>query len=200
MPEGITGEVRGDKELIAKLGQVVPKARVYVRDQLQRVQIELQNNIRSLFLSGSPLHVRSGDLRNSINAGPIQESEQEIRGPVGTNLIYAAPQNYGATISAKNVQFLTIPLDAALTPAGVMRWSAREIISNPGEGGYLRTFFRNGILFGSDGNTIDPLFALKTSVTIPPRPFMQPGLESVRGDFLAGMASALDRAKQELGL
>ncbi len=198
--DGITGEILGSKELVARLGDVTPKVRENVRESVRRLQQTLQNNIRTIFLSGSPLHVRSGDLRNSINLAPIQESEHEIRGPVGTNLIYAAIQNYGGTITPKSAQFLTIPLDAALTPAGVMRWSAREIIESPSAGGYLGTFFRNGVLFGKTASGIDPLFALRTSVTIPPHPFMEPGLESVRDDFNTGMTEAVERAKQGLGL
>ena len=198
--DGIVGEIIGGTEMVARLQGVTPKARENVRETIRRLQQTLANNIKSQFLSGSPLHVRSGTLRGGINVGPIEESADEIRGPVGTNTIYAAIQNYGGTITPKNSTYLTIPLDAALTPAGVMRWSAREIISSPGQGGYTGTFFRNGVLFGKTAGGIEPLFALKTSVTIPARPYMEPGLESVRGDFNAGMTDALERAKVALGL
>ena len=194
-------QITGAKELVAKLQQVGPKVRENARDGIQRLQQTLRNNIQRLFLSGTPLHVRTGNLRNSINVGPIQESASEIRGPVGTNALYAAIQNYGGTITPKSAQYLTIPLDAAKTPSGVARFSARQIIANPGEGGYKSTFFRNQVLFGvQQGGTIEALFALKSSITIPARPFMEPGLESVRDDMSATMTLAVQRAKEGLGL
>lgn len=78
---------------------------------------------------------------------------------------YAVTHEYGATIVAKNARFLTIPLGAAKTAGGVARVSARDLPSR-------QTFVTKGVIFFKRSKR-DPrplaMFALKESVTIPPR-------------------------------
>jgi len=78
---------------------------------------------------------------------------------------YAVTHEYGATITAKNVRFLTIPLGAAKTAGGVAKVSARDLPQG-------QTFVAKDVIFFKRSNR-DPrpqaMFALKTSVTIPPR-------------------------------
>ena len=91
----------------------------------------------------------------------------EIRGQIGSPLIYASTQEFGATIKPKRAQYLTVPLPAALNANGTMKLpKARD---------YPRTFVAksrrgNLIIFQKKGrNSIVPLFVLKRQVRIPPR-------------------------------
>jgi phage gpG-like protein len=200
MADEIKGVVTGGKDVAITLTELTPRAMPAVREAIVKTQYALQRIIQGQFLSGSPLHVRTGRLRASVVVDPIETRPGEITGPVGTNLAYASIQEHGGTIVPKHVQFLTIPLEAAKTAAGVTRYTAREIIENPGIGGFTGTFFAKGILFGKAGSSIEPLFALKSSVTLPARPFLAPGLEQVAGQFERNLTDALERAKNEAGL
>lgn len=81
----------------------------------------------------------------------------------------------GATIRAKRVQFLTIPLPAALDSRGVpLRASARE---------WDNTFVQrskrgNLLIFQKRGASLVPLFLLKREVTLPPRLKAEQALEA----------------------
>ena len=72
------------------------------------------------------------------------------------------------------------------------------MISSPGIGGFRGVFFRGGILFGSDSSSVKPLFALRASVAIRGRMYMEAGLESERGAieerFAQGLAAAIEAA------
>lgn len=73
-------------------------------------------------------------------------------------LSYAAAQEFGATIRPRNRQYLTIPLAAAKTAAGVARGSARD---------YPNTFIAKGIIFQRQaGGPPLPLFKLAKQVKI----------------------------------
>jgi hypothetical protein len=93
----------------------------------------------------------------------------------GQGLPYGPIQEFGGTIVPKNSQYLTIPLDAALTPSGVMRFDARGA-----EAAGYKTFVRGNIIFGIKDKVLVPLFVLVTSVTIPARPFAGPALPANR--------------------
>ena len=91
----------------------------------------------------------------------------EVRGQIGSPLIYASTQEFGATIRPKRAQYLTVPLPAALNANGMMKLpKARD---------YPRTFVArsrrgNLIIFQKKGRgKIIPLFVLKRQVRIPPR-------------------------------
>jgi phage gpG-like protein len=86
----------------------------------------------------------------------------------GTKLLYAAAHQFGATIRARNAQYLTLPFP------GVRR-SARD---------YENTFVRksragNLIIFQKTGEGIKPLFLLKKKVKLPSRPFVMFQTEDV---------------------
>ena len=149
------------------------------------------------YLSGEALKNRTGTLERSITVAPVEETSTTIVGAVGTNEIYARIQELGGTISAKNAANLTIPLDAALTPSGVARFSAREVIDNPSVAGMTGTFFAKSILFGKNGSAITPLFLLKPSVTLPARPYMSRALEEQRGAIEQRLSNALSQAMRE---
>jgi len=89
------------------------------------------------------LHVRSGYLRRSLgyevagaNSGPGLDGVALRTFSAGTS--YARLQEYGGEVSPKNVKNLTLPQKAALTAAGVARFSARELLERRGDAFFLK--------------------------------------------------------------
>jgi hypothetical protein len=79
--------------------------------------------------------------------------------------IYAIVHEEGRTITPKRAQYLAIPLGAAKTKGGVARIGPRDLPRK-------QTFVRNNIIFfkrRKDDRKPQAMFALKSSVTIPPR-------------------------------
>lgn len=122
-------------------------------------------------LDGQLLNKRTGTGQRSIFYR-VGIDGKDVYIVVGADLekaVYMRVQELGATIVPTHSQYLTIPLAAVLTGNGVARFSARDVISDPGAYGYVGTFFHNQVLFGKlQGGGIEPLFALKKSVTIKP--------------------------------
>ncbi len=184
--------VVGGNELRVKLDQLRQEGRNILRRELSAAQLEFRAAVQRR-LRGEVLHRRSGTLISSITIEPIEETSEGMTGAVGTNEEYAQIQERGGTISAKRVRNLTIPLAAMLTPRGVARASARDVISQPASFGLTGTFFRKGLLFGKRKDSVVPLFALRPSVNLPPRPYMQPSLEEIEPVFESRLTDALTR-------
>lgn len=133
----------------------------------------------------SGLQRRTGHLLNSI--GPSKsvrfEGSQVIGtiGPVG--VVYAATHEFGAVITPKRRQWLTIPLDAAKSSAGIPRLSAPEAIN---QGAFFVMSRRGNLLIAKArrGGGITPLFALKKMVKIPARPYLRPALLSKQAEIM----------------
>ena len=121
---------------------------------------------------------RSGQLRRTIRykAGPATSNP----GSVSVLLIagdartpYARTQEFGAEIEPVRGQYLTVPLDDALTPAGVVSGKALlRRIGNRYFTDYGPTFIYesaagNKIIAVKHGGGILNLYVLKRSVTIP---------------------------------
>lgn len=130
------------------------------------VERALKDNI-----SGAYLNVRSGHLRSSIGS-KVEVWKDGLSATIGSGarqgdrVTYANIQETGGTIRPRIKQYLTIPLDAAMTPAGVTRFTAPEV--RHGGHGYKSSFIRNHIIFGvKNSKKIVPLFVLKQSVEVP---------------------------------
>ncbi|HZP46270.1 MAG TPA: HK97 gp10 family phage protein [Candidatus Binataceae bacterium] len=178
----IAVEIVTGRELGQRFAQAGNQVRSLMAEAVHWAQLEAISAIRRNLKATHKM--RSGDLARSIAAEEIVESGTEISGRVGSNLEYAEIQERGGTIHAKNVKNLTIPLDAMLTGRGIARGTARNVIDDPGSFGYERTFFRNGILFGSSDGEVTPLFLLKPSVTLPARPYAAPAAEEIRPQMI----------------
>lgn len=178
MPGELSLTIEGSKALLDRFDKLPAKIRDRVGTKaLTRGSLILESHIRAQKLSGQSLRVRSGRLRSSITHR-IAKENNDLVARVGTNVIYAKIHEYGGTIKPKHAQHLTIPLDAAMTPSGVARYKARDLISQPSIGGFKRTFFRNKVLFGVKHNgRVVPVFALKKSVTIKEKRFMRDSLK-----------------------
>lgn len=129
-------------------------------------------------ISGRILKVRSGLLRSSIGT-TVKNEANDIAAVIGSGVgvgervVYANIHETGGTITPKNVSYLTIPLQAAMTPARVLRKSARE---------WSDTFVRKGVIFQNQGGKAVPLFLLRKSVNIPARHYMSRTLAESRSD------------------
>lgn len=126
-------------------------------------------------LSGNPLKVRTGALRGSFTANVVSVPGGNKAVSISTRSPYFRIHDTGGTIRPRTAKFLAIPLDAALTPAGVSRYPSPLRASLP-IAFPLGVFVRRGILWGvrSRGrggvkSEIVPLFALRKQVTIPAR-------------------------------
>ena len=74
-------------------------------------------------------------------AMPVEEDEHGLTGGMmaGKGLKYGPAQEFGAEIDASNGHMLAIPMEDALTPAGVARFAPRDAK----DAGYDRIFFSN---------------------------------------------------------
>ncbi len=174
--------------LAVRLGQALEPA-------MLAATATLHEHIVADKLSGSPLKVRSGELRNSITSA-VTASEYEARGVIATSVPYARIQEFGGRINARAAANLTIPLAAALGGDGQARFRARDLIASPALGGFTGTFVRRQILFGKlPGGTLVPLFKLQHSVELRARSFFGSALTEKRDQifdlFRAAVAQTL---------
>jgi phage gpG-like protein len=127
------------------------------------------------------IHVRTGRLRGSITSKMFYDDSGVLSAYIGSGartgdpLPYAGIHEYGGTVRPVRHKYLTIPLRANKTAAGVMRFSASELISTG------NTFVRpsksfNLILFLKDKMKTKtkaiPMFVLVKSVNIPARKYL----------------------------
>jgi phage gpG-like protein len=97
---------------------------------------------------------------------------------VGNSKVYAALQNFGGTVSAKGGKFLAIPLPGLSVSErriGTSAFRGKDTFFAKSRNGNL-ILFQNLSTKGKGKNktsNIRPLFVMKESVTIRPRPFMK---------------------------
>jgi len=145
-----------------------------LNEQMGVAQRLAKENVTGGGKATNRLNVRSGRLRSSITKKVISKGTRH-RGIIGSNVVYARIHEEGGVIKPVSAKYLTIPLQAAKTRAGVVRGRARD---------FQDTFFRhskskNLILFQKKGDEIIPLFLLVKRVEIPARPYLKPALEKV---------------------
>jgi len=133
-------------------------------------------------LTGSVLHRRSGNLARQV-AFTLAEGTDTVTGRVGVikqgpALAYANMHMTGGRIVPKRGQYLTIPLPAALTSAGVPRFTARQVPN----AFFIKSKRGNLLLVRKRAGGIEPLFVLKREVHLPKRDyFTVPKNELVAG-------------------
>lgn len=191
-------------ELARRFEDAPNRMRTIVRGAMRQGMRRAENRAREL-VTGDVLQVRSGALRRSISSR-VDESGDTILGRVGVlkgekTLAYARAQEEGATITPKRAKVLTIPLKAALTPAGVPRFTAREAAEQ-----YLTFWHKQQdgdlILYGYKGSgknvkekQLVPLFAGVTKVTLKPTRFLSRAvadtLPSIREDIQRQIVAGL---------
>jgi phage gpG-like protein len=99
----------GDRELVARLDAMPGRVHDGLARAVTRLGLELQRKVQSEKLSGSPLKVRTGTLRSSINT-QVTDTAAEVSASVGTNVFYGRIQEYGVArswlIEARNAKML----------------------------------------------------------------------------------------------
>lgn len=180
-----------DGGMILNLEQAKPVIGVQLQQWMTGVLQHLHAAVARNIGPGGLVGRRTGNLARSLME-LVTVTEDGVTGelwPDDAKVAYGAIQEDGGTLIPKNAKYLTIPLEAMLTGVGVARGTARQVIESPEAFGYGGTFFAKGILFGKLGKTakgnrrwrrggsgeqttVIPLFALKTSVTIPGRHYM----------------------------
>jgi hypothetical protein len=190
---GITVEWTGVNELSASLTSAPDDIRARIRVTLRDLQLDLLASIKGK-LEGSYLQRRSGTLSRSFQAVPLVESSTEIKAEIiSSNVDYGWIQEMGGTITPKSGTYLTVPLASMLTPRGLAKGSARDVIDNPSAFGFTGVFFGSNILFGvrsgpytggrSRQPDMEPLFALKRSVTIPAHFYVRDSIQQLEATF-----------------
>ncbi len=148
----------------------------------------VENEVKLNRLTGQVLRSRTGRLRASVSA-TVEDREgapalvaraggTDGRGEVG----YASIQEHGGVVVPRTAKMLRIPLGPALTAAGVDRFPTPLRQSAPGMFYLRRSKAGNLLLFHRE--TGIPWYVLKHSVTIPPRPYLRPGVEKVARDHV----------------
>lgn len=90
----IRGDIKGDREIIADLRRFDEAARGEIVKGVGRIALRLMTRVKGQKLSGQVLNVRTGRLRRSITQR-VESSADQISGIVGTNVEYAAIQEFG---------------------------------------------------------------------------------------------------------
>lgn len=182
-------EVRINAEQVAaKLAQVASKARAagvrvlndvgafHVREMTQKFK---PYSGRTAGFDDS-IHTRSGQTRRSFGFTVNAQGDDPQLRIFAAGLKHLRIQEYGGDIYPVNKKYLTVPLESALTPSGVLRGGARLVkradgyytadgrktVIYPGRSGF-------GIIAevrGSGKNrTLRPLYALRPFVRLRPR-------------------------------
>lgn len=90
----ISGWLIGDAELVAKLTRTAPAIQNALEGSVRRLALMLLRHVKEDKLSDQVLRVRTGRLRRSITQA-VQVIGPKVTGIVGTNVAYAARQEYG---------------------------------------------------------------------------------------------------------
>jgi len=104
--------------------------------------------------------------------------------------IYAPVHEYGATITAKRVRNLAIPLTEEARLAATPR-KFNDIFP-------VRSKRGNLLLVRRSGKTLEPMYKLQPSVRIPPRPFIRPTSEKWFPIILRDMQQEMIAMQKEL--
>ncbi|MDD5486112.1 MAG: phage virion morphogenesis protein [Dehalococcoidales bacterium] len=171
-------KVVGTTQVIDNLNRTRPVLRQERKTAVTRASVYLMNYVQRNKLSGQVLKRRTGRLASSMGY-KVEESGDSFSGRVGSPVEYAAIHETGGTIRATRTRYLTIPMPAALTPAGVVRKPARRWLNT-----FVRTVKGNKYIFSKEGGRAVPIFLLKQTVKIPKRPYIAPSVAEVKDKII----------------
>lgn len=192
------------------ISTAVSKALTINNRFLQEVAVELRQALDKLYndlairhgnawptgTTSRTLSVRSGGgLRSIKESIKVDISGNEVTGSISAAKL--SVHETGATITAKNVQYLTIPLTAAMDSRGLpLRARARDW-----ENTFVARSKRGNLIIfqRQTGGKILPLYLLKHSVKIPPRLGMGEMFEKMLPYFQRKTIDALERTLQANG-
>ena len=133
-------EIRGLDEMQQYLQQIPDESFSAFRKVYSKSILKVQNTVANRASRG-PLIARTGELSRSVRSSVTGNSVSTLKAKVFTDSKYAPIHEKGGVIRAKNAYrgleggpYLNIPADSNKTPAGVMRFSPREVFAM---GGYI---------------------------------------------------------------
>lgn len=136
--------------------------------------------IRNAGSENAPKRTRT--LSRSIHIETLVKQAKYVEIGIGTDLDYAAIQEFGGTITPKKGKFLAIPLTSEARAIVSPRNFPEELTARFGGNG--------GVLVDSAGIA---QYALVRSVTIPPHPYLRPALDEKIDDALVATGNALKK-------
>ena len=143
-------------------------------NNLARVTFEFE---AKKLVSNRLLKVRSGKLRNSIEAG-VRTRKDGLLVYVGVRkLKYAPAQELGATIRPKRAKFLAIPLKPARTRAGVARWPSPRDCPR-------KLYFDKETMTLRESRTGKAYYALKKRVRLKEKAFLRTAVKNKIDEFV----------------
>lgn len=180
-----------DGGMVLNLEQAKPVIGLHIQQWMTGVLLHLHAAVNRNIGPGGLVGRRTGNLARALME-LVTVTDEGVTGelwPDPAKVAYGAIQEDGGTVIPRHAKFLTIPLEAMLTGLGVARGTARQVIESPQAFGYSGTFVAKGVIFGKLGQTakgnqhwrrgaggaqttVIPLFALKSSVTIPGRHYL----------------------------
>jgi hypothetical protein len=192
-------DVTGEREVIAGVARIPVNMRDQLAEAMRRGVLRVHHAVVAEELRGGTLNARTANLARAV-FWRVEVSPEAVIGRVGVDLakaVYGRIQALGGRIVPKRGKYLTIPVGQALTGNGVARFSARELLANPKAFGFRGAFVnprQTAILGVLADRSLEPLFALKTEVTLPPRNYMRRGLERVRDQVIEDVRLAVKTA------
>jgi len=128
----IEATIDGVDGAAARIKKITPMMLQQIRKIFLTEAADMAGRIRTDQMTGgttgTKLRVRSGRLRASVRALPSVIMGEVVKGGVGIGTVYGrvhvGPVGQETIIRPKTKKWLTIPLKAAMTPAGVGRGSA----------------------------------------------------------------------------
>ena len=161
----MTGKLVGDKELLANLNKLEDLTMTkYLVAAAQAGALLIINVAKQK----APKKTRT--LARSIHQETSKASRKSVELDIGTNLEYAAMQEFGGTVVPKKAQFLAIPANSGAEAVG-------SPLNYPGK--------LHAIITGTSGVMVDEggtvQYVLTRSAVIPAHPYLRPAFDE-QGD------------------
>lgn len=186
------------KQMQRALKKAPERLRARLIPQFARAGRELDRTMQTERLRGRPgLRRRTGGLSQSFHHIVIgKQSLNTLRMRYFTNKKYAAIHEHGGAVRPKRAKYLTIPLKANLTPAGVMRRPIRQF---PHVAFVMSRRKALIALAGDSKGEMRPMFVLKKRVKIPKRLGLVKRWNALQPKFLDRLNVAAARALGDAG-
>lgn len=189
--------VTGAEQVKANLDRAARALRQARRVRVQEAGNFVRDHIKTSKLSGSPLKRVSGKLRSSVRVFVEETADDYFAKVKPTKHWYAVAHEEGKTITPRRARFLKIPV--------AQRSVIRQYEQNPAAWYTFAGSTATGwMIFGRPATTTRraladfiPLYALKTSIRIPARPFMRPAAAECKARVIRIIGEAVDTAVRE---
>ena len=171
-----------------KFIKALKEAEEYLKKELIEDVANACIKVQSKAIKYAP--VETGTLRRSIQ---VRIDKSELKGQVGTNMIYAAPLEFGAKIKPRKAKVLMIPADRKTKELVAKYGGVREAISSVGgKLVYQKTKVKDkegnvkeGIMayVVSNGRVVMKFYMTAKEIEIEPRGYFKRAYEEVKKEF-----------------